>query len=350
MASVASGGAVDVTVRGAGIFGLSCAWECAARGARVRVVDPFGPGAGASGGLVGALAPHVPENWNEKKAFQLESLLLAESWWAGVEAAGGVSPGYARSGRLQPLADAQAVELARGREETAAELWQGRALWQVIPATGGDWEPESPSGYLVHDTLTARMHPRRACAALVAALSARGVDVVAEAPDEGAVIWATGAAGLEEMSRIAGRQVGVPIKGQAALLRFDAGKVPQVFAGGVHVVPHADGTVAIGSTSEREFEGLGTDAQIEAVIAAARAAMPVLRDAPVIECWAGLRPRARSRAPMLGAWPGRPGHYIANGGFKIGFGMGPKVGAVMAALVLEGADGIPEGFCAEALF
>ena len=70
----------DVTVRGAGIFGLSVAWACAARGLRVQVVDPGGAGAGASGGLVGALAPPVPENWNVKKAFQLDSLLMAAAF------------------------------------------------------------------------------------------------------------------------------------------------------------------------------------------------------------------------------------------------------------------------------
>ena len=55
-----------------------------------------------------------------------------------------------------------------------------------------------------------------------------------------------------------------------------------------------------------------------------------------------------SRAPMVGAWPGRPGHFIANGGFKIGFGMAPKVAEVMADLVLEGRDSIPEGFQVDA--
>ena len=49
----------------------------------------------------------------------------------------------------------------------------------------------------------------------------------------------------------------------------------------------------------------------------------------------------------LGPWPGREGHYIANGGFKIGFGVAPKVAQVMAALVLEGRDGIPAGFRVE---
>ena len=69
---------MDVTIRGAGIFGLSVGWACARRGARVRVIDPGGIGAGASGGIVGALSPHVPEHWNPKKAFQLRALLMAE--------------------------------------------------------------------------------------------------------------------------------------------------------------------------------------------------------------------------------------------------------------------------------
>jgi len=75
----------DITVRGAGIFGLSIAWTLVQRGARVQVIDPHGPAAGASGGIVGALAPHVPENWNPKKQFQLESLLMARSFWAEVQ-------------------------------------------------------------------------------------------------------------------------------------------------------------------------------------------------------------------------------------------------------------------------
>jgi glycine oxidase len=72
--------------------------------------------------------------------------------------------------------------------------------------------------------------------------------------------------------------------------------------------------------------------------------LPILHGAAVVARWAGVRPRAASRAPLLGAWPGRAGHYVANGGFKIGFGMAPKVAEVMADLVLEGRDEVPEGF------
>ena len=124
---------VDVTVRGGGIFGLSIAWACLTRGARVRLIETVGLGAGSSGGLVGALSPHVPEAWNAKKAFQLDSLLMAADWWAGVEAASGLPSGYARLGRLQPLADGKAVSAAQRRGVEAQQLWQGRADWQVVP-------------------------------------------------------------------------------------------------------------------------------------------------------------------------------------------------------------------------
>lgn len=339
---------IDITVRGAGIFGLSIAWIATTRGARVQVVDPNGPAAGSSGGIVGALAPHVPENWNAKKAFQLESLLMAQDFWACVETEGGGQSGYIRSGRIQPVQDAHALALARQRCETARDLWQDQATWEVVAHPGCAWAPESPSGYVIRDTLSALIHPRHACVALVRALHSRGVDVVPEAPEQGHTLWATGVAGLAEMTARHTRSMGNGVKGQAALLEHDMAGAPQLFAGGVHIVPHHDGTVAIGSTSEREYtQPSSTDAQLDDVIAAARAAVPALKEAPIIDRWAGVRPRARSRAPMLGPWPDRPGHFVANGGFKIGFGMAPKIAHVMVDLILEGNDTIPLGFRVE---
>ncbi len=342
----------DVIVRGAGVFGLACAWACARRGARVHVVDPHGVGAGASGGVVGALAPHAPGGWNPKKAFQLRSLLMAADWWATVAATGGGDPGYGRHGRLQPVADAHALALATARTADAAAVWGDAADWALVPAAAaGDWAPATPTGWLIHDTLSARLHPARACAALAAAIRAQGGTIGTDAPHDAGVpeIHATGHAGLDalsaELDRPADRPVGRAVKGQAALLRLDRDGAPQLYADGLHIVPHADGTVAVGSTSETDFtDPTGTDAQLDDVIGRARAACPALAAAPVVARWAGLRPRARTRAPMLGPHPARAGVFIANGGFKIGFGMAPMVAEVMADLVLDGIDRIPEGF------
>ncbi|MBY5935367.1 FAD-binding oxidoreductase [Tateyamaria omphalii] len=335
----------DITVRGAGIFGLSIAWVLTQRGARVQVIDPHGLGAGASGGIVGALAPHVPENWNPKKQFQLESLLMAEAFWTEVEAAGGQSPGYARTGRCQPIADDAALVLAHQRSETAKDLWGDAATWTVRPIADPKWSATSPTGMEIFDTLSARAHPRQACQALAAALKTQGVDIQTEGPDTDITLHATGVAGLDTLNAENPRMVGAGIKGQAALLDVSAPDAPQLFTDSLHIIPHADGTTAIGSTTEREYDDpASTDAQLDEIIARARTAVPALKDAKVIARWAGLRPRSRSRAPMLGPWPDRPGHFIANGGFKIGFGMAPKVAHTMADLILDGRDTIPNGF------
>lgn len=337
---------VDVTVMGAGAFGLAVAWACVKRGAKVRVIDPGGVAAGSSGGLVGALAPHTPENWNDKKAFQFDSLIMAEAFWQEVENVSGESSGYGRTGRLQPIADDRTLDLARQRAETSKDLWQGLAHWQVVDRSNfADWAPQSPTGLLIHDTLSARMHPRQACHALAKAIQQKGGEQCLEGQAEGKVVWATGWQGLVELSEEMGRTVGNGVKGQAALFKLDRSGLPQLFADALHIIPHADGTVAVGSTSERDFtEASATDALLDDVIARAIRALPELANAPLLERWAGVRPRAKSRAPMLGQHPQKPEEFIANGGFKIGFGMAPKIGEVMADLILDGRDSIPEAF------
>lgn len=338
---------VDLTIMGGGIFGLACAWEAARRGAKVRVIERARLGAGSSGGLVGALSPHMPENWNPKKQFQLESLLMAERFWADVANASGLSPGYARLGRLQPLSDEGAATKAEARSVEAAQLWQGKASWRVVAAESHAWAPVSPSGLLIEDTLSARLHPRLAARALASAIKAHGgqIDFGDLTPGSGPVLWATGYPGLMALNAALGAMVGAGVKGQSLVLRYAAADCPQIYAPGLHIVPHEDGTVAIGSTSENQWDDpQAVDAQLEDLYRKALTVCPQLAGADIIERWAGVRPRARSRAPMLGFWPERPGHFIANGGFKIGFGMAPKVAEVMADLILDGVDRIPSGF------
>lgn len=319
----------DLTVRGAGVLGLSVAWEALRRGLRARVVDPGGPGAGASGGVVGALSPLPPDGWDEGRALQLEALMMAPAWWAGAAAAGGADPGYARTGRLMPLPDEAAVARARRRgAEAARRGW----AWEVVEA-GGPLAPLSPTGLLARDALAARVDPRRAVAALVAAIRARGGEVVAEAPEEGIVVEATGAAGL------VARGLGGGVKGQAARLRLPGvEREPQAYAGGLYVVPHADGTVAVGSTSEAEWVSEGPDGLLDDVVARARALVPALAAAPVLERWAGLRPRARGGRMVLGE--AAPGRWVANGAFRTGFALAPLAARLLLD-ALEGRGAVP---------
>lgn len=334
-----------VTIIGAGVFGLACAHAFAQRGCAVRVIEAAHVGAGASGGQVGALAPHDPAQWNDKKQIQLEALISAGDYWAGVARQGGVDPGWARTGRVCAAQGDVAAKLAG-----AARHWPGMFSLQHTRLT----HPLLGEGAYLFDTLTARISPRGACAALAAAVRALGGEIVEGAgpchPDamgglSGPCVWATGAEGLAALSTDLGRDMGRAIKGQSASLRLSLPAAPQLFLEALHIVPHADGTIAIGSTSERDFDDpSSTDAALEALIARARALCPPLANAPVVQRWAGLRPRAKSRAPLLGPWPGRDGHWVANGGFKIGLAMAPWAGEALAAWVTGGACAVPAGW------
>jgi len=152
---------VEITVRGAGIFGLSIAWACVQRGARVQVIDPYGPAAGASGGVVGALAPHVPENWNTKKQFQRDSLVAAREFWPMVDAISGIDSGYSRLGRLQPIADEKSLDLAQKRIAGAQEHWGTLAQWVIVDQVP-DWVPPCPMRRWIWDDMTARINPQMA--------------------------------------------------------------------------------------------------------------------------------------------------------------------------------------------
>ncbi len=309
----------------------------------MQVIDPHGPASGASGGIVGALAPHMPENWNPKKQFQFESLIMGRDFWPWVEQVSGATTGYRPTGRIQPIMTERQIPQAHRRAGQAADLWQGLASWQVVDPTGSDWEPPTDQGILVRDTLSAHLHPRKATQAMAQAVRALGG--VFAADEQGIVIDATGWAGLKALSRDLGAEVGNGVKGQAALLQCDGAGCEQIYADTLHIVPHTDGTVAVGSTSERDFDDPATtDDQLDDIVARARMMLPILANAPVVERWAGVRPRALSRAPMMGAHPNRPDRFIVNGGFKIGFGMAPKMGEAMADLVLDGIDTLPDDF------
>jgi glycine/D-amino acid oxidase-like deaminating enzyme len=330
----------DLVVAGGGVFGLAVAWAAVRRGARVVLVERDRIGAGASGGVVGALAPFAPVPWSPLKAFQLEALRLAPGWWGAVASAGGGDPGYARIGRRQVLADARAQAAAARAAAAAAGPWGDAGTLRIETAADG-WPAVAGGGAVAADTLSARLHPRRALAALAAALAACGGEIreAAALPAGSApVVWATGAAGLAEIG------AGDAVKGQAARLDFDAGGRPMVTGAGLYIVPQADGSTAVGSTSETHWTDPAPDGRLDAVIERARRLCPALAGAAVVERWSGLRPRSASRGPLLGPWPGRPGHWIANGGFKIGFALAPLVGELVAAAVLDGADAIPPPF------
>lgn len=358
----------EVLIVGGGIMGLWAALMAGRAGIETRLIERETIGAGASGGLLGALMPHMPDRWNAKKQFQFDALVSLEGEIARLEAETGLSSGYRRSGRIMPLGKPHLRDIARDHEKDAARHWiaGGRHFhWHVREADAGDWPAMEAAPFgIVHDTLAARVSPRELLQALRAALSGfphveveEGVEVTAIEPDRGQLALADGrvlsfghcilAAGVGSFALIdrlierAKAPSGGAVKGQAALLRAEIDPAsPIIFSDGLYIVAHENGHVAVGSTSENRFDApFSTDEQLEVLIGRAAALAPALAGAPVIERWAGLRPKAAGREPMVGRHPDHDRLSVLTGGFKVSFGMAH----VLAQCVIEEIAGRQQG-------
>lgn len=350
----------EVLIVGGGIMGLWAALMAGRAGIETRLIEGKTIGAGASGGLLGALMPHMPDRWNAKKQFQFNALVSLESEIARLEEETGLSAGYRRSGRVMPLGKPHLKDIARGHQQDAARHWiagERRFHWHVRDGEAGDWPAmqAAPFGF-VHDTLAARVSPRDLIRALRAAIDGlahvrieEGAEVVSIEPERGRLLLADRsalsfghcilAAGVESFAfidRLASygqRPSGVAVKGQAALLRADIDPAsPILFTDGLYIVAHENGHVAVGSTSENRFDApFSTDDQLQALIDRAAALAPALLGAPVVERWAGLRPNATGREPMVGRHPDHRRLLVLTGGFKVSFG----VAHVLAQWVID---------------
>ena len=114
--------AVDLLVAGGGVMGLWTALFAARAGMSVCLAERRHIGAGASGGVLGALMPHLPDRWNAKKAFQFDALVSLEAEIAALE--GESEPLFAeirRRGEVReiPLLYQTLRQFAEGRLNTA---------------------------------------------------------------------------------------------------------------------------------------------------------------------------------------------------------------------------------------
>ncbi|OCP09133.1 MULTISPECIES: FAD-dependent oxidoreductase [unclassified Ensifer] len=364
----------ELLVVGGGIMGLWAALVAARQGMAVRLVERQRIGAGASGGLLGALMPHMPDRWNAKKQFQFDALVSLDGEIGRLEAETGLSTGYRRTGRLMPLGKPHLRDIALGHEQDALTRWQAadrQFLWQVRNEAPEGWPSARAAVYgVVFDTLAARVSPRRMLATLRTALlqlpnvrleegaGVRAIDPThgrAELDDASRVTFdhCIIAAGIGSFPLIDALSVplkatsGTAVKGQAALLKADVDPdLPVIFTDGVYVIAHDDGHVAVGSTSENRFaDPLSCDEQLDELLRRALVLAPRLADATVVERWAGLRPKSAGREPIVGRHPDHRNIFALTGGFKVSFGIAHRLAQVVVDEVagLPTAD-IPESF------
>jgi glycine oxidase len=107
-----------------------------------------------------------------------------------------------------------------------------------------------------------------------------------------------------------------------------------IYSRRAYLVPRRDGRLIAGSTTELVgYDRRLTPAGIASIVGRAEEIMPAFTGQPVLEMWAGLRPRAADCLPVLGADPVISGLIHATGHYRNGVLLAPLTGQLVADLV-----------------
>lgn len=129
-----------------------------------------------------------------------------------------------------------------------------------------------------------------------------------------------------------------PVRGQ--MLCFPAPEFARhvIFSSRGYLIPRRDGRLLAGSTTEHVgFDKTVTDSGVNAIKSMAFEIAPVLRDLPLIDSWAGFRPRAKDGLPIIGRAPGIEGLVYATGHYRNGILLAPITGELISRMVVDRA-------------
>lgn len=350
--------AVDVAVVGAGVVGLSLAYELAGKGRSVCVVDRGPAGRESSWAGAGIVPPAYPQPLGLPLAElgELSSKLHA-AWAAALREETGVDNGYRTCGGMY----AEYHDLVEtGWEEVLVE--RGIPFARLTPREILDLEPNlSPEGLKGAVYLPGECQVRnpRHVKALQAACLKRGVRILegidvlgvevsggtatglkvrgsTNVPAFGQLVLAPGAWASELFEPLGLRPVFHPIRGQIVLLQGSAPLLKRVFTvGKQYFVQREDGRLLVGSTEENVgFVKENTAEAVGELLRFAVATLPATAGLRIERTWAGLRPSCGYGVPpCIGPLPGWGNIFAAAGHFRTGLHLSAGTGRVLTQLL-----------------
>jgi glycine oxidase len=348
-----------VVVIGAGLIGLSVAYELAKRGADVRVLEASESAASASWAGAGRLAPFTDsEGSAEEETFLATALGLYQVFVKELHKRTGVDPFLRVDGTIEVAYDEATLIRLRDRAESLvargihAHWLEADEVRRLEPALG----PATIGASLIEDE--GHIDNRQLGRALRMACVDSGVRLeeqtgpLALEADERRVLgvrsgesfvpaeivvnaagpWAGGLRGVPSHLRLPI----VPVRGQLLIVETTRRLVARVLSlPGAYVIPRTDGTLVIGEVVEESGFDLRADpAATQSLREAAIRAIPALSEFPVCETWVGLRPRSPNGRPFVGATP-LEGYFVAAGHYRNAILLAPAT-ALALANVIEG--------------
>jgi glycine oxidase len=129
-----------------------------------------------------------------------------------------------------------------------------------------------------------------------------------------------------------------PIRGQMLCFEMNPRLARHVvYSPRGYIVPRLDGRLLAGSTTEHAgFNKRVTAGGMNAITTHALEIMPEVEHLPLVDSWAGLRPRAEDDLPVLGACADTRGLFYAAGHYRNGILLAPLTAELIAQQIATG--------------
>ena len=344
-----------VTVIGGGIIGLFTAWNLVKEGFKVRVFERLTCGAGASNAAGGILMPL--QAWQYPHTVS-ELVLHGNQFYPQFCEQLFVDTGIDSECRQVGL-----ISLDTKNESGACEWSETHQLdYRCIGHTSlADYVPgcSATSNNAILFPSINQLTPARLIQALKMSLQQNGVQISENCSvkaitrksdfryhittsndvcESNYVVWATGAwppaLGLTPNSF---NWPVTPVRGQ--MIRYEQTDLTLkhiVLNDEHYLIPRADRTILVGSTLERVgFNDDTTEHAFTELHSKSFNLFPSLKNASIIEHWAGLRPGSPDNIPIICEHPELEGLFFNTGHYRYGVAMAPASAEIITDLILK---------------
>ena len=348
----------DIVIAGGGVIGLTIARALALRGVRdVCLVERGRLGTEASWAAAGMLLPQVEADAADE-FFNLacQSRDLYPAFAAALREETGIDVELDTTGTLYLALTEHDHEEIEKRYE-----WQTRAGFAVERLSGAEARELEPC--ISEATLGALRFPkdiqvenRRLLSALANSVTKLGVDIATQTTVDSITIEGIRVSGVQtSRGAISCPKVVIaagtwssfiksaplpaiePIRGQMICLEAKPQLTRHViYSPRGYIVPRQDGRLLAGSTSEHAgFAKCVTAGGITTILRNALDISPAIADLPVVDTWAGLRPRAADGLPVIGPCGEIDGLFCATGHYRNGILLAPLTGELISKAIVS---------------
>ncbi len=333
-----------VIVIGYGLVALCSAAALAERGLKVTLIGEIREGE-ASPAAAGMLAPGVEPSAGAAHEFAVAARDRYTTFLDWVAHTTGARIPLDRNGILQ-LAQSPGEADSLQRDRAPGTKWLGPSrLHELEPALA------RAHGALYHEfdgavdnaalTAALREFASHAPNIMMVPECAEALEIAGGAPKvacasgrqySGSTVVIAAGAWSAQLAGLPSAMPVHPLRGQ--MLAVEGAPLRHVtFAGHGYIVPRADGTTFVGSTSEHTgFDNATTPEAASHLRGVAATLCPTLGAAATIRQWAGLRPMTPDSLPIIGRDANVPSVIYAVGHSRNGILMAPLTGDVVAAL------------------